>query len=132
MKILFCFSGVDQQLCLAHGIHLGVVDVYYAEENKEEEQLQLEMEDEDNSDSEDEFDEIEENSNSDDENDGPEVMVTDGENIPEFNESIKNLILRLRKSANILNKSPVKQAQLQEQIKKWQRENEMKIEPMVS
>ena len=101
---------MDQQLCLAHGIHLGVTDVFYAEQ-KEDENLEVEEsvdsnEVSDDDDDEESNDENEDIDDSEVEENGPEVTVTDREEAPELVASIKTLIDRLRKSINIINKSP--------------------------
>ena len=120
MELLAKLLGIDQQLCLAHGIHLAVVEVVYDPKKEPEEESILEVEESDTGDS----------SDDDDEN-KPEVEITEGEPL-ELNESIKDLIQRLRKSVNNINKSPVKVWELQEAVKKWQKSNGKKIEELVS
>ena len=134
MKCLAKLLGILQQLCIAHGIHLAVLDVFTKEV---EEQLDDEEEESDGNDSESDFDNESspdsENEESEDEaEDGPEIDFVDDDNVPEFVESINDLIIRLRKAVKKIIKSPIKVWKLQEAVKKWQKANDKEIKELVS
>ena len=124
MESLANLLGIDQQLCIAHGIHLGVTDVVYISKKDVEEEFEASD------------DELDSNEDSDDEsdfeNDGPEFEITDGDDIPELVETIKELIDRLRKVVIKIHASPVKVYELEEEVKKWQKDNDMDIKELVS
>ena len=132
--------GIDQQLCQTHGIHLAVIDVICKTEEEEEKTNEESGDDQhelDANDSESET-EYETESETESENEetevdeGPEIEITDNDDVPEFVESINDLIVRLRKAVNRINKSPVSVYQLQVEVKKWQKSNDLKIEELVS
>ena len=126
--------GIDIQLCIAHGNHLGILDVIFNVDEGIEEDVDSDF-DVEESDSEYEIEQNESDSDdeeSDDEEDEPEIEIGDRENIPEFAESFNDLLKRLIKAVNKINFSPVKVWKLQKAVTKWQNENDMDVKELVS
>ena len=136
MEKLANLLAIIQQLCIAHGIHLAVMDVVFIKQV--EEVLADEGEEADGDDSESDVDydssnsENEESEDEDQAEEGPEVDIIDADDVPEFVESINDLIIRLRKAAKSIINSPIKVWKLQEAVKKWQKANDMEIKTLVS
>ena len=140
MEKLATLLKVIQQLCLAHGIHLAVIDVAFVK--KQVEQVLDEEEEESGNESEPDID-YESDSDSqnedsegedeiEDEEEGPEIVINDADDVPEFVESVNDLIVRLRKAVKNILVSPVKVWKLQQAVKKWQRAHGMDIKTLVS
>lgn len=133
MELLAKILDIEQQLCLAHGNHLGVVDVVYKGKKASEEFADEEVDEEiEDSDDEEESNSTDSDDSDEDNENGPEVEFIEGEEELELNDAIKDLIDRVRMAVNKINKSPVKSWELQQTVKKWQKANGKKIEELVS
>ena len=156
MKLLKEILKIEQQLCLAHGNHLGVLDVVCkkkpvkkpeeksstAFEDEDEESNEDESGDEESSDEESDEEESGEDESGDDETndgewdddeEGPEVEIVEEEREElDLNDAIKYLIERVRAQIIRITASPVLSFELEQAIKKWQKRNKMKIQELVS
>jgi hypothetical protein len=107
----------EQQLCLAHGIHLAVKAVMYVNEN-EAPIATLQPED---SDAEDDVE------HSDDENDNE---AENGTPIPPLTARCLAAVTKARRAVKTIKKSPLKNDFLQDLVKKWQKKNGTKEQPL--
>ena len=128
MELLKAVLEIEQQLCLAHGNHLGVMSVVSKNKKASEafvdnNQIVAEVEDESN---------LSDSENGEDHENYPEVDFIEGEEELELIDAIKDLIDRVRWHVNHINGSPVLSWQLQQYVKEWQILNDKKIEELVS
>ena len=129
MELLRALMEIEQQLCLAHGNHLGVMSVVSKNKKKkkafdDDNQIVVEEEEEESN--------LSDSDDGEDDENYPEVDYIEGEEELELIDAIKDLIERVRMAVNKINGSPVLSWQLQQYVKEWQMLNDKKIEELVS
>ena len=128
MELLKTIMEIEQQLCLAHGNHLGVMSVVSKNKKKkkafdDDNQIVVEEEEEESN--------LSDSDDGEDDENYPEVDYIEGEEELELIDAIKDLIERVRMAVNKINGSPVLSWQLQEFVRRWQIRNEKKVEELV-
>ena len=117
-----------QQLCLAHAVHLSVLDVFFVKKGSAEEESETDSDDDDD-DEEDSDDESDDDDDFDEDDDDVGIIDEQEEEAGEFSD--ENLAALVEKCRKIINKYCGRSTNqidlLQDAIKDWQRRNGMRV-----